>query len=131
MYKMILIPTRVSTGGKLYCKVKDAKNQQVFNVRLNTMEVLQYLGSKPTSLWAEAKETGEYTDMLTWATETNSVIRLNDVRVEPLFRRQRDANDNPIFGEDGSPILVPQEVINPETGAVTGQWHTILEVEKD
>jgi len=127
MYKMILIPTRVSTGGKLYCKVKDAKNNKVFNVRLNPMEVLQYLKGKPKSLWAEAQESGEYPDMLSWATETDSYFQLEKVRVEPLFRQQTDANDNPVIGEDGFAVLVPQEVINPTTGAVTGQWHTIVE----
>jgi hypothetical protein len=126
MYKMILIPTRVSTTGKLYCKVKDAKSQQMFNVRLKDIEVLQYLGSKPKSLWAEAKEDGTYANMLEWADDTKSAIRLEGVRVEPLFRFKRDANDNPVIGEDGLPVLVPQEVINPETGAVTGQWHTIV-----
>lgn len=123
---MILIPTRVSTTGKLYCKVKDAKSQQMFNVRLKDIEVLQYLGSKPKSLWAEAKEDGTYANMLEWADDTKSAIRLEGVRVEPLFRFKRDANDNPVIGEDGLPVLVPQEVINPETGAVTGQWHTIV-----
>ena len=126
MYKMILIPTRVSTTGKLYCKVKDAKSQQLFNVRLKDIEVLQYLGSKPKSLWAEAKEEGTYANMLEWADETKSAIHLDGVRVEPLFRFKRDVNDNPVIGEDGLPVLVPQDVINPETGAVTGQWHTIV-----
>jgi|TARA_R100001510_G_C7647534_1_gene204860 hypothetical protein len=129
MYKMILIPTRVSTGGKLYCKVKAAQSQQLFNVRLSDIEVLQYLGSKPKSLWAEAKETGEYDTMLDWADETKSAIHLSGVRVEPLFRFKRDANDNPVIGDDGLPVLIPQEVINPETGAVTGQWHTIVATE--
>ena len=64
--------------------------------------------------------------MLDWATETNAAVRLEGVRVEPLFRFKRDANENPVIGEDGLPVLVPQEVINPETGAVTGQWHTIV-----
>ena len=131
MYKMILIPTRVSESGKLYCKVKDATSPQLFNVRLKDIEVLQFLGSKPKSLWAEAKETGEYATMLDWATETNAAVRLEGVRVEPLFRFKRDANDNPVSGEDGLPVLVPQDVINPETGAVTGQWHTIVAIPKE
>ena len=128
---MMLIPTTVSDKKKFYFKAKHASSTRLFNVRLTALEVVQYLNKKPSELklWVEAQESSEFTTAMEWACETEAYEVLGEgIELFPLTRMKRDENGNPVMGDDGNPIIVPQEVTNPETGEVTGQFHTLIQV---
>tara|TARA_B100000963_G_scaffold17486_1_gene13398 strand:- start:3897 stop:4301 length:405 start_codon:yes stop_codon:yes gene_type:complete len=131
-FAMILVPSTVNSKGNLTAKVKDPKSTKSVNVRLKPIEIRQYLEKQLKTQWVEAhgEQAVTFDGLMEWTAEAKPTLSLEGLELVQSMRIQRDENNNPVVDETGVPVLIPQEVINPETNAVVGQWHTLVAAEE-